>query len=148
MKSYRDIAGDGGSGILDGALVADLFAGSGAVGIEALSRGAERCVFVERDRNARYALEDNLEALDLGDRSKVISSDVMAVASSLDCDIVFVAENFRRRFNFTQYRPSPYEPNFFALVSRKGLQLIHPFQNTVLDALGHCGMLVIFVHYR
>ncbi|MBT7431182.1 MAG: hypothetical protein HN783_15340, partial [Ilumatobacter sp.] len=53
------------------------------------SRGAERCVFVERDRNARYALEDNLEALDLSDRSKVISSDVMAVASSLDCDIVF-----------------------------------------------------------
>ena len=69
----------GSSGILDG----------GAVGIEALSRGAERCVFVERDRNARYALEDNLEALDLSDRSKVISSDVMAVASSLDCDIVF-----------------------------------------------------------
>jgi 16S rRNA (guanine966-N2)-methyltransferase len=79
----------GSSGILDGALVADLFAGSGAVGIEALSRGAERCVFVERDRNARYALEDNLEALDLGDRSKVITSDAMAVASSLDCDIVF-----------------------------------------------------------
>ena len=79
----------GSSGILDGALVVDLFAGSGAVGIEALSRGAERCVFVERDRNARYALEDNLEALDLTERSKVISSDVMAVASSLDCDIVF-----------------------------------------------------------
>jgi 16S rRNA (guanine966-N2)-methyltransferase len=79
----------GSSGILDGALVADLFAGSGAVGIEALSRGAERCVFVERDRNARYALEDNLEALNLGDRSKVITSDAMAVASSLDCDIVF-----------------------------------------------------------
>jgi 16S rRNA (guanine966-N2)-methyltransferase len=79
----------GSSGILDGALVADLFAGSGAVGIEALSRGAERCVFVERDRNARYAHEDNLEALNLGDRSKVITSDAMAVASSLDCDIVF-----------------------------------------------------------
>jgi len=79
----------GSSGILHGALVVDLFAGSGAVGIEALSRGAERCVFVERDRNALYALEANLQTLDLSDRSKVISSDAMAVAPSLDCDLVF-----------------------------------------------------------
>jgi 16S rRNA (guanine966-N2)-methyltransferase len=79
----------GSSGMLDGALVADLFAGSGAVGIEALSRGADRCVFVERDRNALRALDDNLEALDLGGRSKVITTDAMAVASSIDCDIVF-----------------------------------------------------------
>ncbi len=42
----------GSAGLLEGALVVDLFAGSGAVGIEALSRGAERCVFVERDRAA------------------------------------------------------------------------------------------------
>ncbi len=79
----------GSSGVLDGALVADLFAGSGAVGIEALSRGAERCIFVERDRSALRALDENLETLDLDDRSKVITSDAMAVASSLDCDIVF-----------------------------------------------------------
>lgn len=79
----------GSSGILDGALVADLFAGSGAVGIEALSRGAEKCVFVERNRHALNALDDNLDSLGLGDRSKIISSDVMAVAPSLDCDIVF-----------------------------------------------------------
>ena len=79
----------GHSGILDGAVVADLFAGSGAVGIEALSRGAAQCVFVERDRHALGALRDNLDALDLGDRSRVITSDAMAVASSIDCDVVF-----------------------------------------------------------
>lgn len=79
----------GSSGILDGALVVDLFAGSGAVGIEALSRGAERCVFVERDRSALQSLDDNLDALGLDDRSKVITSDAMAVTSALDCDIVF-----------------------------------------------------------
>jgi 16S rRNA (guanine966-N2)-methyltransferase len=79
----------GSSGILDGAVVADLFAGSGAVGIEALSRGAERCVFVERDRNALRSLDENLDTLGLDGRSKVISSDAMTVASSLDCDIVF-----------------------------------------------------------
>ncbi len=78
----------GSSGVLDGALVADLFAGTGAVGIEALSRGAERCVFVERDRAALRVLEENIDALGLRDRSKVITSDAMATASAIDCDIV------------------------------------------------------------
>jgi 16S rRNA (guanine966-N2)-methyltransferase len=78
----------GSSGVLDGALVADLFAGTGAVGIEALSRGAERCVFVERDRTALRVLEENLDTLGLRDRSKVITSDAMATASAIDCDIV------------------------------------------------------------
>ena len=79
----------GSAGLLDGALVADLFAGSGAIGIEALSRGAERCVFVERDRTALRALDDNIDNLDLGDRSKVLASDAMSVAAGLDVDIVF-----------------------------------------------------------
>ena len=78
----------GSLGVLDGALVADLFAGTGAVGIEALSRGAERCVFVERDRAALRVLEENIDALGLRDRSKVITSDAMATASAIDCDIV------------------------------------------------------------
>jgi 16S rRNA (guanine966-N2)-methyltransferase len=78
----------GSAGLLDGALVADLFAGSGAIGIEALSRGAERCTFVERDRAALRALDENLDALDLRDRSKVLSSDALSVAASIDADIV------------------------------------------------------------
>ena len=79
----------GSAGLLDGALVADLFAGSGAIGIEALSRGAERCVFVERDRTALRALDDNLDALDLNDRTKVLASDALSAAAGLDADIVF-----------------------------------------------------------
>jgi 16S rRNA (guanine966-N2)-methyltransferase len=70
-------------------VVADLFAGSGAIGIEALSRGAGHCVFVERDRAALRALNDNLDALDLRDRSKVLASDAMSVAVTVDADIVF-----------------------------------------------------------
>jgi 16S rRNA (guanine966-N2)-methyltransferase len=79
----------GSAGVLDGAVVADLFAGSGAIGIEALSRGAERCIFVERDRAALRALHDNLDALDLGGRSKVLAADAMSVAGTIDADIVF-----------------------------------------------------------
>ena len=49
-------------GDVSGARVLDLYAGSGALGIEALSRGAESALFVERDRAALAALERNLEA--------------------------------------------------------------------------------------
>ncbi len=61
-----------------GAVVLDLFAGTGALGIEALSRGAERGVFVERNRGAVRALRDNLERTRLGDRAGVVVSDVAA----------------------------------------------------------------------
>ena len=50
-------------GSFEGLAVADLFAGSGALGIEALSRGAGSCVFVEQDRDALDALRANLRTL-------------------------------------------------------------------------------------
>ena len=50
---------------LDGARVIDLFAGSGALGLEALSRGAEFCLFVETAHAARGAIRQNIEALGL-----------------------------------------------------------------------------------
>jgi len=56
---------------LEGLSVVDLFAGSGALGIEALSRGATRADFVESDNAARRVLDENLAALDLRERAKV-----------------------------------------------------------------------------
>jgi 16S rRNA (guanine966-N2)-methyltransferase len=52
-------------GPVEGAAVLDLFAGSGALGLEALSRGAASCVFVERDRDAARVIRANLEKLRL-----------------------------------------------------------------------------------
>jgi len=52
-------------GPVEGATVLDLFAGSGAMGLEALSRGARRAVFVERDRDACRVISQNLEKLRL-----------------------------------------------------------------------------------
>ena len=72
-----------------GAQVADLYAGSGAIGIEALSRGADHCTFVERDRDALRALRTNLDALGLTDRSRIVTGDVLAVAAAVDADLVF-----------------------------------------------------------
>ncbi len=53
-------------GPVDGAVVLDLYAGSGAMGLEALSRGAESAVFVESDRDACRAIRRNLDKLGLG----------------------------------------------------------------------------------
>ncbi len=58
------------------ATVLDLYAGSGALGIEALSRGAARAVFVERDREAARAIAANLKLLRFEDRARLVQSDV------------------------------------------------------------------------
>jgi 16S rRNA (guanine966-N2)-methyltransferase len=73
----------GSLGLVEGAAVADLYAGCGALGIEALSRGAASCVFVERDRDALVALRQNLHELGLEDRSRVVTGDVGAVVGAL-----------------------------------------------------------------
>jgi len=64
----------------DGALVLDLFSGSGAVGLEAISRGAARCVMVERDRRAVATIEQNIEALGVQDRCEVVRADALSPA--------------------------------------------------------------------
>jgi 16S rRNA (guanine966-N2)-methyltransferase len=70
------------------AVVVDLYAGSGALGIEALSRGAAEVVFVERDRAALRVLRDNLSKLGLHDRARVQQGDALALAGRVGADIV------------------------------------------------------------
>jgi 16S rRNA (guanine966-N2)-methyltransferase len=67
-------------GPVDGASVIDLFAGSGAMGLEALSRGAGSCVFVESDRDACRAINANLDKLRL--EARVLCRDVLSVLST------------------------------------------------------------------
>jgi 16S rRNA (guanine(966)-N(2))-methyltransferase RsmD len=66
-----------------GARILDLYAGTGSLGIEALSRGAEHVTFVERDPGARAALERNRADLDLGACTRVIASDVVRALPGL-----------------------------------------------------------------
>lgn len=71
-------------GSLVGASVLDLFAGSGALGLEALSRGADRVVFVERARRALQALEYNIDQLGVREACRVVRGDALAFAAGLD----------------------------------------------------------------
>ena len=60
-----------------GARVLDLFAGSGAAGIEALSRGAALAVFLERDRDAARVIQDNLRRTRLEERARIVRSEAV-----------------------------------------------------------------------
>ena len=66
-------------GDFDGLAVADLFAGSGALGLEALSRGAASCIFVEQDAAALRALRANIAALRAAPQCDVRASSVLAL---------------------------------------------------------------------
>lgn len=75
----------GSMGAIEDATVLDGFAGSGALGIEALSRGAAHCTFVERDRAALAVLRANLDTCRLGpDRATVVAGDVRLADGSWD----------------------------------------------------------------
>jgi 16S rRNA (guanine966-N2)-methyltransferase len=65
-----------GGRVWSGARVIDGFAGSGALGLEALSRGAPFCLFVDNDRAARAAIKTNLTTLGCGDRARVLGQDL------------------------------------------------------------------------
>ena len=80
----------GSLGAVDGAVVVDLFAGSGALGIEALSRGAASAHFVEADRRAADVIEHNLDALDLAARAVVVRRPVDAALPDLPAPLDLV----------------------------------------------------------
>ena len=69
---------------LEGARVLDLFAGSGAVGIEALSRGARSCDFVENNPAALHALRANVAALRVRDRARIFKRDAIQFIRRID----------------------------------------------------------------
>jgi 16S rRNA (guanine966-N2)-methyltransferase len=84
--------------VLAGAAVLDLYAGSGALGIEALSRGAAEVTFVDHDRAAVAAIRANLESLAtvLGGDADVVCSDALRYAShALRTDLVLLDPPYR-----------------------------------------------------
>lgn len=78
---------------LGGVRVLDLFAGTGALGLEALSRGASRAVFVDTGTEARGLIRDNIEAMGLAGIAKLLRRDAtdLGPAGTLGpCDLVFL----------------------------------------------------------
>lgn len=78
----------------------DLFSGSGGIGIEALSRGARCCTFIEKDKSAVKCIRENLATTHFEDRATVYQSDVLSCLGTIDnCggfDIVFMDPPYDR----------------------------------------------------
>ncbi len=78
--------------------VLDLFAGSGALGLEALSRGARSCLFVERDRTALRTLRQNVAALKLGPAARIVPENAWTLRLPPSADgygLIFVDPPYR-----------------------------------------------------
>jgi len=91
---------DASQGLIVGAKVLDLFAGSGAMGLELLSRGASACTFVENNRKAMECLQQNVSSLGLESRTQVIFGDVFKVIAGLQhkFDYVYVDPPYKAGF--------------------------------------------------
>lgn len=73
-----------------GAVFLDVYAGTGAVGIEALSRGAERAIFIEKNKDAVVVIKQNLASLKLASRARVIAGSAKIYVAAQNADIAFV----------------------------------------------------------
>jgi 16S rRNA (guanine966-N2)-methyltransferase len=78
----------------------DAYAGTGAVGIEALSRGARRAIFVEKNRAAVAVIRDNLAALGLDSRAEVYTGKAVAVLERAPADIVFLDPPYEKELEY------------------------------------------------
>ncbi len=86
-------------GEIEGATFLDLFAGSGAIGLEALSRGAASVTFVEKDRAALQALAENIKMLGVEKETNLIKSDVFKAVEHLSVfDIIFADPPYGQGF--------------------------------------------------
>lgn len=86
-------------------LFLDLFSGSGAIGIEALSRGARRCYCVEQAKEAVACIRQNLDATHLGQKAVVMDCDVLAAIGRLKgkekpFDFIFMDPPYNKNFEF------------------------------------------------
>ena len=76
-------------GSFEGLRVADLYAGSGALGLEALSRGAAHATFVETDPSAQGAIKANAARLDVAERVRILGGSALALPRSEPFDLIF-----------------------------------------------------------
>jgi len=81
---------------IEGCVFLDAYAGCGSVGIEALSRGASRAVFLEKSRPALRALEQNIATLEIASRCEVHPGNAATVISKIEADVIFLDPPYPR----------------------------------------------------
>ncbi|MCK4966722.1 16S rRNA (guanine(966)-N(2))-methyltransferase RsmD [bacterium] len=108
--------------------VLDLFSGTGNLGIEALSRGADSVSFVDFSQHSISLIRDNLQKIRLENKSKIVKSDVLSFVSGaekngLTFDIVFADPPFKYEHLFTLCKSS----HLYAIVKQDGFFIIEHY---------------------
>lgn len=85
---------------IEGCVFLDAYAGCGSVGIEALSRGASKAIFLEKSRPALRALNENIAALGIGPRCEVYPGNAATAISKLHAGIVFLDPPYPREIEY------------------------------------------------
>lgn len=85
---------------IGGSVFVDAYAGGGSVGIEALSRGARRAIFLEKSRSALRTLQANIESLGLEDRCEIRAGDAARTIAKLGACIVFLDPPYPRESEY------------------------------------------------
>ena len=122
---------------VEGSRVLDLFAGTGQLGIEALSRGAAAAVFVEQRRDAAALVRDNLRLTGLADRARVVNGEALAYLAS-------AGERFDSMFLDPPYAAGLWKPvleavSRFDILSDHGIIICESPQDEALpEAVGSC----------
>lgn len=94
-----------------GARVLDAFAGSGALGIEAISRGAAHATFIDKDRVAQRVIDGNITTLNIADKTKNVKANVASWVSTYDGEL----------FDIILVDPPYHDPQFSTAMSLIGL---------------------------
>lgn len=125
----------------DGLAVADLFAGSGALGIEALSRGASSCVFVDRDRRADACIRRNVQAVEAvvttgpGAGPSASGADAVPVVEVVGADVVAWVARQARSFDVVFADP-PYAFDDWASLAAVDARLLVAESDRTVDLGG------------
>lgn len=128
---------------IDNARFLDLFAGSGAMGLEALSQGASKAVFVDISRESVRCIQDNIKTLELGNQCEVICGDVFSILKRLakrgdSYDIIYADPPYDK--NTAEKKVVPYSVSVLEFIDqliREGVPLLAPGGSLFLeDAAG------------
>lgn len=128
--------------IIAGSNVLDLFAGSGALGIEALSRGALFCTFIEKNSKVIPIIRDNLEHTKLINRSRLIRGDGISELSNLEgnvFDIVFMDPPY----NHNLEKSALIKLSELSIIDEDSLIVAEASRETTFDYLSQIGMRTI-----
>ena len=129
---------------LGGCRFLDLFAGSGAIGIEALSRGAESAVFVENNHAAAACIKKNLSFTRLSEQARLLETDALASLRRLEAeqkrfDIIFMDPPYDKGWEEKILR----HPSLSRLLADDALLITEASENTSFDYLTELGYTIV-----